>query len=389
MSTSPILVVVADDRTGANETAGACAELGCGNVPVMPWSTTRAMSNMADAVIVVDLQSRHVDPATAAARVDSVARRAGEGVDGGARIVHKIDSTLRGNWASEIVASQRRNRAPVIVVPAFPMAGRTCVNGVVFDHGVAVADGPAGRDPRQPVTSSEPSVHLTMVGADNVVCVQSAEGLRAWAGGRSPGIAVCDASDDADIALLAAVWSEHPTAIYAGTAASVAAAACAFVGPRRTRIETTPVLPLEAPVLIVCGSLHPAARRQLKMLAERTAGLVGASLIDTLATPVPATPAPISFDAALRQATLLAGEARDAMARRQYATVIVVGGDTAAALLGNEPSIVNGILAPGTAWGHHNGAVIVTRPGGFGGDAAIADLVVAHDGTVRATASGQ
>ncbi len=345
------------------------------------------LSSVHDAVMVLDLGSRHLDPAVAEDRVYDVIQRAVGAIDGGMRLAHKIDSTLRGNWAVEIVAAQGRTGAPVMVVPAFPAAGRTCRDGVVFDGEFPIAEGPAGVDVRQPVRSSEPTQHLVAAGAERVVSVRSADGLRSWALGASGGIAVCDAATDADISALCAVWAEHPNAVFAGTAASVAAAASCLVGHHDRTDVPPPSLPLEGPVLVVCGSLHPAARRQLDVLGERTAELHEGQ-VDCIATPVPKTTS-VSGDAARRHASLLAEAARRAMARRRYATVIVLGGDTAAALLGDEPMTVHGILAAGVAWGHLRGAVLVTRPGGFGDDAALADLVVAHDGTVRAITSGR
>ena len=403
MTNAPRLVVFADDRTGANETAGSCAEFGCGGVPVLTWSSVESsvemLSGLDDPVVVFDLESRHLDPAAASDRVDFVARSVTRAIGRGLRLAHKIDSTLRGNWAIEIVALQQRTGAPVIVVPAFPAAGRTCRNGVVFDHAVPVASGPARLDPRQPVESSEPCVHLRAVGAEGVVSVGSADELRTWAERATGGVAVCDATTDADLSGLAAVWADHRDAVFAGTAASVSAAARRLVGndgpdhgPNNGSNNDSnngprPSLPLTAPVLVVCGSLHPAARRQLDALRARTAAL-DARLVDFVATPIPPT-ASVPADAAHHQAVLLAETARRAMAARRYATIIVLGGDTAAALLGDEPMVIHGILAPGAAWGYLGEAVLVTRPGGFGDDAALVDLVVAHDGTVRDNASGR
>ena len=386
MTNAPRLVVLADDRTGANETAGSCAELGCGDVPVVTWSSVQMLSDQ-DPVVVFDLGSRHLNPAAAAARVHFVVRSATSAIAGGLRLAHKIDSTLRGNWATEIVASQQRIGAPVIVVPAFPAAGRTCRKGVVFDHTVPVAEGPARLDPRQPVESSEPCVHLRGVGADGVVSIGSADALRTWVESATGGVAVCDATTDADISSLAAVWAEHPDAVFAGTAASVSAAARCLVGHHPQSAGSRASRPLTGPVLVVCGSLHPAARRQLDALRAHTAELQGPP-VDCIATPIPPTTG-VDANAAHRQAHLLTKAARRAMAGGRYATIIVLGGDTAAALLGDEPMFIHGILAPGAAWGHRGGAVLVTRPGGFGDDAALVDLVVAHDGTVRDNASGQ
>src|SRR5258708_5022805 len=82
------LLVGADDRTGALEAAGACADAGAGAV----WVGTSAAGAIGP-VAVVDLATRHMGPADAARRaagLDAVARGA---------TAHKIDSILRGNWA--------------------------------------------------------------------------------------------------------------------------------------------------------------------------------------------------------------------------------------------------------------------------------------------------
>ena len=143
-------VVAADDRTGALETAGACADLGCDSV-VAPHGIDIARER---GCVVVDLASRHLSPLEAGARAAVISAGA----------AHKIDSTLRGNWAHELVARQRASRRAVLVVPAFPAAGRTCVDGVVLVGGVPVAEGQAASDVRGPVRSSRPVDHLRDAG---------------------------------------------------------------------------------------------------------------------------------------------------------------------------------------------------------------------------------
>ena len=83
------LHVAADDRTGAIETAAAIADRTGAPVPVAVWPDLVPPSVGA---AVVDLASRHVDPADAVARAGSLPCRG--------RLAHKIDSTLRGNWAN-------------------------------------------------------------------------------------------------------------------------------------------------------------------------------------------------------------------------------------------------------------------------------------------------
>ena len=111
------VVVIADDRTGAMETAGACADLRCRAI-VVPFGV--AVPSGAECT-VVDLASRHLSPSDARARA----------VSAPAHALHKIDSTLRGSWAHEIVGRQQAHAVRVVVAAAFPAAGRACVDGVV------------------------------------------------------------------------------------------------------------------------------------------------------------------------------------------------------------------------------------------------------------------
>jgi uncharacterized protein YgbK (DUF1537 family) len=108
--------------------------------------------------VVVDLGSRHLSPGEARERAAALSS--------GPRIGHKIDSTLRGNWADELVA--RAEQRPVLLVPALPEFGRVCSGGEVLEHGRPVHEGAAGTDVRRRVTSSRPAVHLRAVGAASV-----------------------------------------------------------------------------------------------------------------------------------------------------------------------------------------------------------------------------
>jgi uncharacterized protein YgbK (DUF1537 family) len=58
------------------------------------------------------------------------------------------------------------------------------------------------------------------------------------------------------------------------------------------------------------------------------------------------------------------------------ATLVVLGGDTAAAVLGPAPLAVGGTVAPGAPWARRrDGLLVVTRAGGFGAANAVVDLL--------------
>ena len=97
--------------------------------------------------VVVDLRSRHVPPLEARRRAIALASDV--------RQVHKIDSTLRGNWAAELSAFVEIGRR-VVLIPSHPPLGRVCVGGVVLVDGVPVAETEHGNDPRMPVRTSRP-----------------------------------------------------------------------------------------------------------------------------------------------------------------------------------------------------------------------------------------
>ncbi len=365
------LLVAADDRTGALEVAGACVDGGLGPVKVVTGASLPPSATAA----VIDLGSRHLGAREAAAGAVAV-----EGIP--CRwAAHKIDSTLRGNWARELVARQDAGGRPVLLVPAFPAAGRTCVGGVVREHGRPVDQATGESDVRSPVTSSRPADHLHAVGAAAVTELASHEDLEAWAAKGLPALAVSDAACDEDLARLGRWAAARPDVLMAGTSAAIGALAAAIAAAAWPGTAPVPIPPvLTPPVLVANGSLHPAAAEQVAA-AER----LGVVVVD------PVDPGPALAALAAGQPAILAtgsaGARRveagraEAMARAMASavawlgervalgTLVVIGGDTARAVLGDEPAIVVGTIAPGVPWCRLEARpepLVVTRAGGYG-----------------------
>jgi D-threonate/D-erythronate kinase len=365
------LLVVADDRTGALETAGALADLLGHEVPALAGGT--ALDDVAAGdhgagsshrATVIDLGTRHLAPGAAAER----AALADPDRFRSYRHAHKIDSTLRGNWAHELAARHLTSAAPVLVVAALPALGRVCVDGEVRQHGRPVHQGPSADDVSAATRSSRVDDHLMAAGCQVVQGIGDLSDLHLWL--RSPsGVAVCDATTEHDLAAIAEAWAAaaHPV-ILAGTSAAIAAGGSALTGAPAA--ASCPPPTIEAPALVVCGSVHPSARAQLVGLA--------ASGVVIVTTPLPTGGlAAVGSSTASRTAQLLAESARHLIVRTGCSTVVTIGGDTTAALLGNGPVMVGGSLAPGTPWGRHrpDGPLIVSRSGGFGGPDALVDLL--------------
>ncbi|MCU0260982.1 MAG: hypothetical protein MUE78_08190 [Ilumatobacteraceae bacterium] len=318
--------IAADDRTGALDLA---AEL----VPAVgPVTVTVGPTSEGP---VVDLDTRHRSEAEAIDRTTAHERTCT-----GWR-AHKIDSMLRGHWAAELRARAAVLGRRIVVLPAWPAMGRTCRGGVVEVHGE-----PAGRP-------------AALLGADEVV---GADALEAWLAGGAAA-AVCDVTDEHELGALAVRLAAVPEVLVAGPAGAIGAVVRARSGGAVTPPASAV---LEPPVIVVCGSASAVAREQVERLRAR---------VPEVEILVPAArQGPL--DRAV--ATVLADSARERIAALRARTVVVVGGDTAAALLGEGPRVVGGSVARGVPWSRAadgSGPLVVTKAGAFGGPDLLADLL--------------
>ena len=351
--------MAADDRTGAFEVAGLLAGI------VGPVTVTVGTAPAGHGV--VDLGSRARAPAEAAERAAAVDEQPS------AWTAHKIDSTLRGNWAGELLARQAASGRRVVVLPGWPELGRTCVDGLVRVHGT-----PVGR----------PAVGLP--GSDVLSGVAA---LHEWlASGRL--IAVCDVPDTDTMHALAAALVGADVLI-AGPGGPIGAAFTAHVGafgatspspispspPSPSPSPSTLPLPSPSPfsstsapalggmIGVICGSAHLVSHEQLRRLAIARPDIVVMS--------APAADGELQPEFA----STLAERATLWIAEAQPGTIIVIGGDTTAALLGDASRSVGGFVAPGMPWSRDEaggGPMVVTKAGGFGGPDALVELCAAR-----------
>ena len=365
------LFVAADDRTGAFETAAALADHGAGPVPVLAWPARPAVAG----VSVIDLACRHAIPADAAARAADLPL--------GQHNAHKIDSTLRGNWADELAA--RSVLSPVLLIPALPAFGRTCVDGVVLEHGRPVHEGSAGSDVRRKVETSRPVDALRSAGMTDVGQLADPAALADWLANPS-GVRVADAVDDDMIMSLVQRWvaaSGGSVGVLLGGTSAVIGAAASALGGVAARAEFPRI---DGPVLVACGSVHPAARAQLAV-AERAgfpvtylADEISAEALRSSGALVLATEIPVGDVGAPMAVAASATLARGVTTLRErvhLGALVILGGDSAAAVLGASSVEVHGSVDAGTAWARVDGFdhPVVTRSGGFGSDHALVDLI--------------
>ncbi|MCB5281205.1 four-carbon acid sugar kinase family protein [Arthrobacter sp. AL08] len=157
-----ILVVLDDDPTGTQSVADLPV-LTAWEVSDFTWAFTHRINGRRPDAVYVLTNTRSLDPAEAAARNKEVVRNAlaaaalhtggagSGGVSSRLRLafVSRSDSTLRGHYplepdtiAATIAADSGEVTDGVVIVPAFPDAGRVTIGGVHFMRGTG---GDAGK----------------------------------------------------------------------------------------------------------------------------------------------------------------------------------------------------------------------------------------------------
>ncbi len=341
------LLVTADDSTGATEAAAACADAGL-DVNAVPFGVQAPVPAPAHGCVVVDLRSRHLPP-------DEARRRMLETTAENHRM-HKIDSTLRGNWATEIATVVEGGRR-VVLIPSHPLAGRVCIGGVVYVDGVPVAESELGNDPRLPVHSSRPGESLGGVELDGSAA------LTEWLARSRSGAAIVDARTLAEIEQLVTIALDADDVLLAGPASVVGAVAQTTTPGNSGAHLPEPRLP--KPIVVVSASLHPVSRAQIAEVERAGIDVVTSSVVRGGDSEVVAAE--------------VAERAHRLVAERHARCVILVGGDTAEAFIGDSVVRVFGSIDVGVSLGEARirGTLlrIASKPGGFGTANTLVDLV--------------
>ncbi len=140
------LRIIADDLSSATDGLSGFAQQG--------WPTAVAFRPdqfLATSIVSTDTDSRTL-PAKAAVQAVVTWATAWQGAD---ILVKQFDSTLRGPVAQEVQAAWAASGKPkLLVIPAFPAAGRTTVNADVLVNGTPVAHTAFAQDPLNPVQES-------------------------------------------------------------------------------------------------------------------------------------------------------------------------------------------------------------------------------------------
>ncbi len=307
-----------------------------------------------------------------------------------------MDSTLRGHVGAEVAAVLRASgRRTAVVVPAFPAAGRTTVGGVQCVGGVPVHGTSFAHDPRHPIGQSRvadlfghaglgPVIELTGPEARDPIRIRQAIGA-----GR---VVIADAQTDVDLdAILTAIgtgdgvlWVGSPGLAHALARAHPASGK----GPPM-------VQPGASRPLVLAGSMHPASRAQVEILAAAIqAPPVRIALAAAGSTGWGAVAERAGAECrsvAAAAAACLAEVARSLAADGLVDGLIATGGDTAraaAGALGARGLRLWGEMEPGVPLGILDGPhplPVITKAGGFGDQDTLVRLCKALHNPVSPT----
>ena len=362
----PPLLLTADDRTGALESGGAVAELGW-ETRFVPLAAGHALPaghwDQPGACHVLDLASRHCPAAEARRRIERTHAAAAT------YRCHKMDSGLRGNWAHDVAALAAAGHR-VGVLASFPDAGRRCVDGTVFVHDVPVAESAFGRDPRSRLVSSRPAHYLVAAGCEAALARGD--------------VLVLDAGDNAELRT-AAQRALAERRLLVGTTGGIAAYAGALKGGAPLPVPRSFALP--RPALVVCGSLHPLSRQQIAALpclratpGERLAAVAALRRGEDAVLATPERGNAIDSAAAEAMSAQVAASVWHCVEAGGARTLVVLGGDTAEAVLGSLRLRIHGSVDTGVPLcmplaGEDPAPAIVTKGGGIGAPDTLAKML--------------
>ncbi|RMQ44940.1 hypothetical protein ALQ04_01406 [Pseudomonas cichorii] len=257
----PGLLILADDLSGAADCAADFATRIDTRVVLTPAGL------LAAGVVSIDVDSRRLSPQQAAEQHRAVLRRQQATT---MALYKKIDSTLRGNIASEIDALQQV-RGMALVAPAFPDMKRITRQGVQLIDGVPVDQSDVWRNENLQGTSNLLEMLLTQglrtqwLGLDELRDSNALQQTLRTALENNVQALVCDAELDSDLQQLAEVSAQwHEELFWVGSAGLARHLPKALGLAAASAIQVTP----SSPVLTVVGSMSRHSQAQAETLAH-------------------------------------------------------------------------------------------------------------------------
>jgi uncharacterized protein YgbK (DUF1537 family) len=341
------ICILADDLTGACDAAAPFVRP---DRTVRVWLGPSISFPASEPVQAIHTASRTLPPRDAATAVVGAAGQLPHAPD--TLIFKKVDSTLRGPIAAELIALQQAlNARAILFAPAFPATGRVVRNGVLEIRG-SIEDAER-RSVRDLFPAGLQSRIALVPNAASIPAALSSGKL----------LLLCDASTQDDLDAIARAALSLPGLLFAGSAGLANALA---------KLDSLPALeaplPLASRVLFIAGTTHPTTTLQLDRLAD-----------------LPASSAVQTHQLRIEPAPDAGQQIRDAFLQFQPKALFLTGGDTAqlaVTALGAHSFLLRGEFAPGVPWGIAQGGlldgrIVITKSGGFGTPDLLCDILKA------------
>ena len=353
-SIAPLVVLVADDLTGACDSAAQFAHRG---------HRARLLlrgEHSSESVWAFSTGVRDVSAEAASTALKQRLRALPPECLRRSTFFQKIDSAGRGPIAANILTAEAIVQPDIILcAPAFPALGR------VVRHGILHVRDIAGQDTSSHLASLFPDdvqPRIASIPTGAAADLQAAV-LDAQARGKS--LWLCDSGNDQDLrALVQAALRLSLRILWSGSGGLASALASEML-PAPISRSTVPK-PLCVTSLLICGTPHPVTRLQIQNLyAQRNVSIFEVNWGITSVK-----------------------EVRENFLRVRPESLILTGGDTAAFVLNAldcASVLIGGELAPGIPWGRISGGLadgcpVITKSGGFGDEGS---LVAAADFCTR------
>ncbi len=272
------LLVIADDLSGAADSAVACTRTGLHATVILGHAIHESRTE----VLAIDCNTRELAPQQAAGRVAQLCERYLSTPD--LVVFKKIDSTLRGNIGSELAAilAVRRSSSSsgrhivIVLAPAFPASGRTTVDARQFVHGVPLHESetwssyPDKSPPHLPSYLATAGLRVAALGLNkirtgNEDLIQSMK-----MASRESDVLFCDAETDDDLGAIAeaskVLGRETIWAGSAGLAYHLPRAAGLVGKPGPWITSNSFGTKLAGPTLILVGTMSSVTRQQVEAL---------------------------------------------------------------------------------------------------------------------------
>lgn len=172
---SNVVGIVADDLTGANDTALQFYLKGA-NTQILLDEEVVPVNLKSTQTWAISTESRNIEPEVAYEKTKSAVQFLKENINPD-YYYKKIDSTVRGNIAVEVLAMlESLEMDAAIIIPAFPAEGRVTVGGYHLLRGVPIERTEMARDPYSPIFESHlPTLLKSQLSDENRDLIASIE----------------------------------------------------------------------------------------------------------------------------------------------------------------------------------------------------------------------